>query len=198
MSTLDLAVLYALATGLIFWWLLAEEYRKYQLDKVRQRLFTLRDELFEYARIHAIFDLEAYKLTRATLNGTIRYAHQISLLDFLVFRFVDRFLSSQSFAAEYVRHMRAALREAPSDVKTRIKQVHVQMHMELIGYFLKSSLLIGPVILFCMFTIKCFSAAVTVSKLIMDGRIARRLLAQLDATTNQIGIDLQTAELTPV
>jgi hypothetical protein len=44
----------------------------------RQRLFALRDELFDIAREGAIsYDHPAYGLLRTTLNGFIRFGHRV-------------------------------------------------------------------------------------------------------------------------
>lgn len=54
-------------------------YNSLRVDKVRQSLFALRDEMFDDATQGKIrFDSEAYRATRVLLNGAIRFAHQIS------------------------------------------------------------------------------------------------------------------------
>lgn len=59
---------------LLFFWL----YRDYRVDLVRQRLFALRDDLFELAREGVLtFDHPAYGLLRTTLNGFIRFGHRL-------------------------------------------------------------------------------------------------------------------------
>lgn len=48
-------------------------------DLFRQQMFTLRDELFDFALDgHIAFDNSAYKLLRNLMNGTIRYAHNLT------------------------------------------------------------------------------------------------------------------------
>jgi len=63
---------------------------QYRVDAVRQRLFELRDALFDDALAGKIsFDSPAYKATRVLLNGLLRFAHRLSLSRFLVaMRFV--------------------------------------------------------------------------------------------------------------
>ncbi len=59
----------------LYFWL----YRDYRIDLFRQRLFALRDELFDLARSGAIsFDDRAYGLLRSTLNGFIRFGHRLT------------------------------------------------------------------------------------------------------------------------
>lgn len=65
----------ALAIWFGFFWL----YRDYEVDRYRQRLFELRDELWDYAAEgHVGFDNPAYRLIRARLNGLIRFANLLS------------------------------------------------------------------------------------------------------------------------
>lgn len=64
---------------LLFW-----RYRKYSVDKFRQEVFALRDELFDYAAEgHVPFDHPAYTMLRTTMNGFIRFGHRLSLWQFL-------------------------------------------------------------------------------------------------------------------
>jgi len=50
-----------------------------RLDSFRQQMFALRDELFDFAADGNIgFDEPAYRLLRQSMNGNIRYAHQLT------------------------------------------------------------------------------------------------------------------------
>jgi hypothetical protein len=50
-----------------------------RLDTFRQRMFVVRDELFDYAASGKIaFNDPAYRLLRQSMNGFIRYAHQLT------------------------------------------------------------------------------------------------------------------------
>jgi hypothetical protein len=52
----------------------------FRLDCYRQKMFALRDELFDYAAAGNIsFDDPAYVLLRLQMNGMIRYGHQLTL-----------------------------------------------------------------------------------------------------------------------
>jgi hypothetical protein len=61
-------------------------YNDYRVDRLRQDLFAVRDDLFDEARTGTIsFDSDAYVEIRAMCNGLIRFGHTVSLLDFLMF-----------------------------------------------------------------------------------------------------------------
>jgi hypothetical protein len=63
-----------LAIQALFLW------REYRIDAFRQRIFEIRDELFDYAAEGGIpFDHPAYGALRGLLNGYIRFAHKMSL-----------------------------------------------------------------------------------------------------------------------
>ena len=65
---------------LIFWVI-----RSMRVDSLRQKLFALRDEMFDFAFAGNIsFNDPAYKLLRDQMNGLIRYAHQLTLFRLLI------------------------------------------------------------------------------------------------------------------
>jgi hypothetical protein len=50
-----------------------------RLDDFRQKMFAVRDELFDYAASGKIgFNHPAYRLLRQSMNGFIRYGHQVT------------------------------------------------------------------------------------------------------------------------
>lgn len=82
MSIFSLA---ALAAFLLF------PYNSYRVEKVRQRAFALRDELFDEVRNGNIqFDSPAYSATRSLLNGLIRFSHRISFSRMISYRVIMR------------------------------------------------------------------------------------------------------------
>ena len=55
-----------------------------RLDEFRQSMFAVRDELFDFALSGKVsFDDPAYKLLRQSMNGFIRYAHQLTFFRLL-------------------------------------------------------------------------------------------------------------------
>src|SRR6266852_4021697 len=75
--------------------LLLSLWPSYRLDSFRQKMFALRDELFDYAADgHIGFNEPAYRLLRQLMNGFIRYAHQLTFyrlcLAFLMWHFTEK------------------------------------------------------------------------------------------------------------
>lgn len=71
LESISMLIVFAL---LIFWLI-----PNYRLDRFRQQVFCLRDELFDYALAGNIgFNHPAYRLLRQSANGFIRYAHRLT------------------------------------------------------------------------------------------------------------------------
>lgn len=65
--------------------------RPYLLDRFREELFILRDDLFDYAAAGNIdFDDPNYGAVREWLNGSIRLAHRFGPIDTLVMTMFGR------------------------------------------------------------------------------------------------------------
>src|ERR1017187_902438 len=63
----------------IGWVLLFCCWRQYRIDLLRQKLFVLRDEVFDLAATGGLdFSDQYYVQTRQYLNAMIRYAHRIT------------------------------------------------------------------------------------------------------------------------
>lgn len=65
----------AISSLVILWFC----WRSYRVDALRENLFALRGDLFDYAATGGVsFDHKAYALLRIKMNGMIRFAHRIS------------------------------------------------------------------------------------------------------------------------
>jgi hypothetical protein len=79
-TTIQSAVLLAGIWAILFWL-----WSAVRLDCFRQQVFAVRDELFDYAASGRIaFSHPAYRLLRKSMNGFIRYGHQISFFQFIM------------------------------------------------------------------------------------------------------------------
>src|SRR5580658_4090425 len=67
------------------WILLFKLVRDYRIDALRNRLFALRDDLFDYASAGNVeFDEPAYFKLRGVINSLIRFAHRLTFTRFLL------------------------------------------------------------------------------------------------------------------
>src|SRR4051812_4242677 len=78
----EIQVLTTLAIAAFLWYV---GWRRYRLDLFRQRLFALRDELFDIAATGDLrFNDYAYGGLRRLLNNTIRFGHRVNSMQLLV------------------------------------------------------------------------------------------------------------------
>ena len=68
-------------TIFVFWL-----YKDYRIDNFRQKMFEIRDSLFDDAAKENIsFTDSSYGMLRSTINGHIRFAHRLNLLQAIMF-----------------------------------------------------------------------------------------------------------------
>lgn len=81
MSANQLAVVLQFSVVAILWTFLVFKVIPYaRLDGFRQKMFGIRDEMFDYAANGNIaFDHPAYVMLRHQMNGFIRYGHQLTV-----------------------------------------------------------------------------------------------------------------------
>ena len=116
-TTLSLLALWAL-----FHWL----YRDYRVDLFRQRMFTLRDQLFDIAASGRIaFDDPAYGKLRSMINGYIRFAHRINLPLLL---FASRSRHALSQGVDQITQLTTAVRAQPAETARDLDRIISQTH----------------------------------------------------------------------
>lgn len=112
-----------LSVWILFFWL----YRDYRLDLFRERMFALRDELFDLADSGALsFDSNAYGMLRSMINGNIQFGHQLGFFEFVVvFLSRGRNLSKSRFEETW----EIACRSLPVETIKRLNMVRSRMHL---------------------------------------------------------------------
>jgi hypothetical protein len=125
------------------WILLFWLYRDYCVDKFRQDMFALRDELFDAAANGQLaFDSTAYGVLRRTMNGFIRFAHRFTLLQALLLVGIARDgieHGADSFAARWDR--------ATRDLSPAANEIVLRYRMRMNVLVLKYVLLSSPILL---------------------------------------------------
>ncbi|HSU15427.1 hypothetical protein [Longimicrobium sp.] len=101
-------------------------YRDYRIDLFRQRMFALRDELFDFAAIGGIeFDAEAYGITRSTLNGFIRFGERVTLGSAIVAGIAYRKAEHERLA--FNLQLREAMADLSPDQRKTIDSIVARM-----------------------------------------------------------------------
>ena len=152
-NSASLAHLLSLSFGLLCLWIaLFYLYRDYCVDAFRQRVFALRDQLFDEAAEGLIdFDHPAYGLLRKTMNGYLRFGHKLTFTQTFILFFVTRKARKNLEARSFEHKLKRVSDTLPKEVRERVEFYHIQMHNLLIKHMLKSS----PILLFIMVVMVC-------------------------------------------
>src|ERR1035438_1853433 len=93
-------------------------------DEFRQRLFAIRDEIFDYANSgHIGFRDPAYQLLRNSMNGFIRYAHRLTFFQLMV-TIVRWKVTEQVHPLTWHERWTAALDSLPDGRGARLQEFH--------------------------------------------------------------------------
>lgn len=121
-------------TLLVFW---AWPYQR--IDLFRQRMFAIRDELWDFAATGKIgFDDPAYTLLRQLMNGFIRYAHNLTpyriLLSFFRWKYTLR-----EPVGQWTESWNAAVNQLPDEsTKETLQKFHSRATDLVLGQILLS------------------------------------------------------------
>jgi hypothetical protein len=130
-----------LALSLLVLWVLAFGcWRPYRADQLRQELFGLRDQLFDYAAGGGVsFDHPAYTRLRTTLNGMIRFAHRVTFLRLCLNVLAER-VWPDLVEAHPLREWERAVRGLPSpDAQRELYRLYGRMLTTVFRHLARSS-----------------------------------------------------------
>ena len=126
----------ALVCVLVFWC-----WHNYRVDALRHRLFTLRDELFDYALSSGLaFNDPAYVMLRSSINRTLRFAHNISLPRVLLMASLMRCASFEGILADHKRKWESALSQLPDEPRGTIENLHERVLLEIAKHMVFGSI----------------------------------------------------------
>ncbi len=188
--------IFVIISGFVFavglWWLYFIEYRTYRVDHTRQRLFKIRDDLFKKAEEGIVpFDSKAYGIARVTLNGMIRFAHDLSFFRILIILLTYKKIDHGEHTKRYQEAYTQALEELPESAQEAILQSQLDMHLVLIGHVVRSSLILMLLLEPLRFILLILHRW-KIRQLIKSER-GRITLSIVDAEAKEIGDDLAIA-----
>jgi hypothetical protein len=118
---------------LIFW-----RTQSLAIDWFRDRMFKLRDELFDAAAGGLIaFDHPAYVTLRTTMNGFIRFCHKLSLLNVLLLGLVLRDRSADE--GLFTRSWNDAIKELNGITLNKLMDYRNRMQVLVVAYSIMAS-----------------------------------------------------------
>ena len=132
-------------------------YLNYRLDMFREKLFSLRNELFDYALENKIgFDHPSYGMLRSLINSTIRYAHKISFTELVVFSVLSRNDEHKNkFTEQYEKKWTDSLKELEPETRDKLFSFKKRFYLEILEYIIFTS----PLLLFTLISIIVLYAA---------------------------------------
>lgn len=181
----------AVSTGimLVFLWVLIFWcYRVYRIDLYRERMFALREELFVLALDGKIqFSDPAYELLRSTLNGFIRFGHQVSLIDyFVVARSFTRQLA-QNPEESFSHRFDSAVADISEDVQPKLRKIARKMNLFTFEQMvIMSPLVVLSVVPFLVLLIAGF-AGFELSRWMLSWRWIGRSMEPVDSAALRLG-----------
>jgi hypothetical protein len=124
-----------LSLGALWFWLFAD----YRCDKFRQKMFALRDEMFDFvSKEDDGFDLKAYRDLRELMNSLIRFAHRVSFCELLLLSLRS---PARRVPSDFSQRFEAGLREIKSGrTKNELKRYHDRAFKLVAGHILTGSL----------------------------------------------------------
>ena len=136
-----LAAIASLISLLGICYLLLWRYRSVSMDFFRQKMFELRDELFDYAANgHIGFDHSAYAVLRNTMNGYLQFGHRFTALQALAFFVLlskedKAYMQTHSFESVWSR----AVKTLNAESKQQLEVYRDRMHTLAMTYIVISS-----------------------------------------------------------
>lgn len=126
MSELQLANVLQLSVVAIFWLIVIfKMIPEVRLDSFRQGMFTVRDEMFDYAAEGNIsFEHPAYVLLRRQLNGYIRFAHDLTVFRILMRVAAHKIRGEQQSSIWHADWEKAIQSIHNSDVENQLRNFH--------------------------------------------------------------------------
>jgi len=142
----------ALLWGFLFWL-----YKDYCVEAFRQNVFALRDELFDVAASGEIpFEHRAYGRLRVTMNGAIRFAHELSLAQFLIVLVRHHGHIRNKYG--YIAQLNEEMKDLTEDKKKTLMSFQYRFSVMLLKHIFVSSPLFVITIILPLISILFFKA----------------------------------------
>lgn len=175
--------------ALSLWWLFAFAFRSYWIDATRQRLFNIRDDLFDQVQKsdRIAFDDPAYGIARTTINGMIQFTHDISvpriISIFVMRRFPDHNLRVETYQSDF----KGAVEGLSNEGKKIILRALADSHIAFAKHLIHTSIILWPFAMPFILLLRMTHNVAKVRRWILHGSRRREHWSVLDAMANMIG-----------
>ncbi len=190
--------------GLFALWFMVRCWRTYRTDKLRQDIFCLRSELFEYATTGAISVRHpSYRKLWSLLNSVLRFAHEISFVRLAVTLIWERARPMMPGIPNYMDDLRHA-DNLDSAAFHKLESIHQRLIGALVVQILFTSVFAFPaLVLYCIYNVVRYGlpkmanlVSCETRQIIFDTRINYhiQMLEQQAIETRKINQQLQNDE----
>jgi hypothetical protein len=165
------------AMGLLAMWVLVFKlFRDYRIDALRDRLFSLRDDLFDYAAEGSVsFDDPAYFKLRALINSFIRFAHRLSFTRFSLGSLFTSWKWREAFGNPLLE-WQDAVKKLPAEQQERLNELHSEVLLAVVKHLITGS----PIMIGCLAIFAIGAVLGGLTKKLVEA-FAKTLAPQLDA-----------------
>jgi len=185
------AVTYLISVLLVFcvWWLFFVEQQRCWLSMARQTLFKIRDDLFDEAvkGEKITFDDPAYRMTRDTLNGMIRFTHTANLLYFISIYLGHKFIYKGRRSTDYSTQFDMAIHSLPKGGKCLVLRSIAEAHLLLLRHVISTSPFLWPIFKPASIIIAALHLTKKLKKKMMRGKKNKNKWSIIDAEANYVG-----------
>ena len=187
-----------LVMGLLAVWVLVFKLcRDYRIDALKDRLFALRDNLFDYAAEGEVqFDDPAYFKLRGLINSLIRFAHRLTFTRFLMGFLFTAWKGSEAYG-NVLQEWQTAVEALPAEKQKKLNEIHSAALVMVVRHLVTGS----PIMVFCLVIFAISAALNGLTKKLLQS-FTERLIPQLNALQIQAIVadaaDRQTSRAEPV
>jgi hypothetical protein len=124
----------------VIWFYLIKDYR---VSNFRERLFSLREELFQFAALgHVSFDDPAYVELRALINGMLRFAHRVTFLTLIT---SVRNSSADDTDQNPYQRWKESLDHLAPETQKQLELLHDKLFSAFMGQLVSGSVVLLPI-----------------------------------------------------
>jgi len=136
-----ITVLISLASITLMLILLFWLYQDYRVDVFRQKMFKLRDELFDEAKNGRIdFDDNAYGMLRDSMNGFIRFGHRFNLMQVILLNFLIK--NENNIGKSFSDRLDENMKNYSDEQREIVKLYYLRMNFYIVEHLILSSLVL--------------------------------------------------------
>jgi hypothetical protein len=125
-------------------WVVVLCWRGYKTDKLRQDIFNLRAELFEFAAGGGVdFNNHSYRRLRSILNSMIRFAHQLSFIRLVTTLVLERWHPILTTSPGYLDEL-STDDNVDQAARSKLQQIHYRLMKLVMFQILTTSIAAFP------------------------------------------------------